>query len=228
MTVVEARSYSRNSGAISCEATTCADGWRRLSSAATVRSCSGWRNEKRRQTAIASASSSGSESRSSGASSPSLPDPPFHADAVLERDERRRMRLAGPVEVRPRLPPEVQQVLEPCRGHERRPRAAALEERVRRDRRPVGEAADPLEADRRRCGEHGRLLAPRGRHLRRPYAAVLDEDGVRERPTDVDPQEPAGGGHGRILACRTISRRRSPGGLLRFQLCGVSGHHPGP
>ena len=36
--VVEARSYSRNSGATSCEATTCASGSRRRISAATARS----------------------------------------------------------------------------------------------------------------------------------------------------------------------------------------------
>ena len=41
--VVEARSYSRNSGAISCDATTCASGSRRRTSAATARSWDGSR-----------------------------------------------------------------------------------------------------------------------------------------------------------------------------------------
>ena len=53
------------------------------------------------------------------------------------------MLRARPVEVRPRLPAEMQDVLEALVRDERRPRAAALEQRVRRDRRAVREAIDP-------------------------------------------------------------------------------------
>ena len=123
-------------------------------------SCSVSRNEKRRQTAIASASRSGSESRSSGASSPVRAHSSLDADAALERDERRRdaRRTAG-TGARAGLPPEVEEMLEARRRHERRPCAAPLEQRVRRDRRPVREAIDVLEPERCRGGDNGFLLA---------------------------------------------------------------------
>jgi hypothetical protein len=88
--VVEARSYSRNSGETSCEATTWAPGSRRLTSFATCASCDGSRKEKRRQTATASASISGSDSRSSVLDDAVGPDPLAHAEAPFERDEGRR------------------------------------------------------------------------------------------------------------------------------------------
>src|SRR5207237_385492 len=40
------------------------------------------------------------------------------ADATLERYERRRVLLAGAIEVRPRLPAELEEVLEALRGDE--------------------------------------------------------------------------------------------------------------
>ena len=67
---------------------------------------------------------------------------PANADAALERHERRRVLGARPVEVRSRLPTEVEDVLEALVRDERRARAAALEQRVRRDRRAVREAVD--------------------------------------------------------------------------------------
>ena len=75
------------------------------------------------------------------------PDPPAHAERALERHERLRMRGAEPVEVRAVLAPQVEHVLEALGRDERRPRAAPLEQRVRRDRRPVRE---PLERRRPR------------------------------------------------------------------------------
>ncbi len=51
--------------------------------------------------------------------------------AALERDERRWVLGARPIEVRPRLAAEVQEVLEALVRHERRARAASLQECVR-------------------------------------------------------------------------------------------------
>ena len=99
------------------------------------------------------------------------PDPLSHAVTALERDERLGVLGAQPVEVRPRLPAQVQEVLEAGRGHERGPRALALEERVRRDRRPVAEALDTRRTDRPRGREHRFLLPRRRRHLRGPHDA---------------------------------------------------------
>ena len=188
--VVDARSYSRNSGATSCDATTWTPGCRRRSSAATASSCPGSRNEKSRQTATASASpTSGSVARSSGSSSPSGPEPAAHAVAALQRNQRLRMRLAEPVQMRARLPPQVQQMLEALVADERGAGAAPLEQRVRRDRRPVREPLDVLRPDRAHRGEDGLLLPRRRRHLRRPHAAAVEQHGVRERPADVDAED---------------------------------------
>jgi hypothetical protein len=89
----------------------------------------------------------------------------------------------------------VQKVLETLGGHQGRARPPALEECVRRNRRSVREAVDAHGADGRCGSEHGLLLARSRRHLRRPQRPVRDEDGVRERPSDVDPE----GTHARIL-----------------------------
>jgi hypothetical protein len=108
------------------------------------------------------------------------------AEATLEGDDRRRMLDARAVEVRARLAPQVQDVLEALVGDERRPRAAALEQGVRRDRRPVREAFDLLGSDRRRGRDHRLLLMRRRRHLRDPNVSVRHQHGVRERASDVD------------------------------------------
>ena len=123
------------------------------------------------------------------------PDPPAHAERALERHERLRMPGAEPVEVRAILPAQVEHVLEALGRHERRPRAAPLQQRVGRDRRPVREALELAGADRRRRGEHRLLLVPRRRHLRRAQLAVLEQDGVGEGAAHVDAQD----GHGRNL-----------------------------
>ena len=111
------------------------------------------------------------------------------------------MARAEPVEVRPILPAQVEHVLEPVRRDERRPRSAPLQQRVRRDRRPVREALELARPDRLGGGEHRLLLIPRRRHLRRPQLAVLEEDGVGERAADVDAQD----GHGRNVRRRVAS-----------------------
>ena len=118
------------------------------------------------------------------------PEPPAHAVAALERDERLRMLLAEPVQMRPRLPPEVQQVLEPGVADVRGACAAPLEQRIRRDGRPVREPRDRrVRPDRAHRGEHRLLLMLRRRHLRRPHAAAVQQHGIRERPTDVDAED---------------------------------------
>ena len=96
---------------------------------------------------------------------------------------------AEPVEVRAVLPAQVQQVLEAGGRDEGRPRALALEERVRRDGRAVREPLDRPRADRARGREHRLLLPRRGRHLRRPHPPVVDEHGVREGAADVDAED---------------------------------------
>ena len=115
-------------------------------------------------------------------------DPAPHAEATLERDERRRMLGAGPVQVRAGLAAQVQDVLEALVRDEGRSRAAALEQGVRRDRRPVCEAADRPGSDGLRRRDHRLLLTRRRRHLRDPNVSVRHEHGVRERASDVDSQ----------------------------------------
>ncbi len=165
-TVVEARSYSRNSGATSWEATTCAVGWRLRSSAATAASWDGSRKEKRRQTATPRRRPAGSESSSSGATTPVRPDPLLDADAALEWDERLRVVDVEPVEMGAILPAEVQEVLEALRADEGGAGAFPLEQRVRRDGRPVGEALDLRDAgsleNHSGCRHHRLLLRAAG------------------------------------------------------------------
>ena len=116
-----------------------------------------------------------------------------HAEAAFERDERWRMLGARPVEVRPRLPADVQDVLEALVGDEGCPRPATLEQRVGRDRRPVREAVD-VPGSRRARGSDDRLLLPcAGRNLGDADMPVRQEDGVRERPPDVDSERAHGG-----------------------------------
>jgi hypothetical protein len=95
---------------------------------------------------------------------------------------------ARAVEVRAGLAPQVQDVLEALVRDERRSRAAALEQGVRRDRRPVREAADLASSDRRRGLDHRLVLPRRRRHLRDPNVSVRDQHGVREGTSDVDSQ----------------------------------------
>jgi hypothetical protein len=113
------------------------------------------------------------------------------ADAVaaLERDERLRMRLAQAIQMRTHLPAQVQQVLEALVAEVRGARAAPLEQRVRRHRRPVREPLDILRADGAHRREDGLLLPRRRRHLRGPHAAAVEQHGVRERPADVDAED---------------------------------------
>ena len=99
-------------------------------------------------------------------------------------------------------------MLEPLVGEERRPRAAALEQRVRGDGRAVCEALDPRRSDGSRRRQHGFLLPEGTRNLRRPYAPVVEEHRVRERPADIDAQD---------RHVRTLHRRADPRLPLRLR-----------
>src|SRR4051794_5326574 len=114
------------------------------------------------------------------------------------------------------LAAHVEEVLEALVRDERRPRALALEQRVRRHRRAVHEALD-LTAHRRGGGERRLLLPRRGRHLRRPDPAVLDQHGVRERPADVDAENPHAGD--------ATAQTRSAAGVRRGAT--AAGENPG-
>ena len=113
-------------------------------------------------------------------------DPLGDSEAALQRHQRLGVVLAEPIEMRSRLPAEVEEVLEPLCRDEGRPRALALEQRVRGDGRPVREALEVAGADRAGRGEHGLLLARGGRHLRGRDPALVDEDGVSEGAADID------------------------------------------
>ena len=114
------------------------------------------------------------------------PDALVDAEAAVEGHERLRMVVAQPVEMSSRLPPQVEEMLEPGGRDERCLRALALQKRVGRDRRPVREALHVACADGSSGREHRLLLASRCRNLRRRDAAILDQNGVRERAADID------------------------------------------
>jgi hypothetical protein len=113
------------------------------------------------------------------------------------------MRRAEPVEVRTVLPPQVQQVLEARGGDERRAYALALEERVRRHRRPVREPLHLPGTDGRRRCEHRLLLPTRGRHLRGQELPAVEQHRVGEGATDVHAQDR----HGRNVSEQPTAAR---------------------
>jgi len=127
-------------------------------------------------------------------------------EAQLGLDQRRRLRRAQPVEVRPVLAADLQQVGEAAGRHQRRPRPAFLEQGVGADRHPVGER---LDVSSRAFGspQHGldrlhhprRLLAWSGGDLRRVDGAAVEQDGIGEGAADVDPEQ-----HQSQRSCRAV------------------------
>src|SRR5438045_5455380 len=94
---------------------------------------------------------------------------------------------AEPVEVGTVLAPQMQEMLEAVGRDERRARALPLEQRIRRDRRPVRESLDVDGADLGRRGEHRLRLVPGRGNLGRPQLALVrEQDRVGERAPDVD------------------------------------------
>src|SRR5206468_312981 len=78
---------------------------------------------------------------------PGRPDPAFDPVATVERYERIGPGGARSVEVRARLPPQMQEMLESRSRHEGGARSLPLEQRVGRHGRPVREALDLVRAN---------------------------------------------------------------------------------
>jgi hypothetical protein len=86
----------------------------------------------------------------------------------------------------PRLPAELEEVLEACSRDERCTGALPFEERVRRHRGAVPETLHPMGTDRP-CGSYdGFLLTTLGQHLRGRQTPVFEEYSVREGSTNID------------------------------------------
>src|SRR5881394_2357030 len=81
------------------------------------------------------------------------PDAAADAVAALERHERRGMPRTQAIEVRARLPAQVEKMLEAVVPDVGGASAPALEQCVRRRRRPVRETLDVARADRARGGD---------------------------------------------------------------------------
>src|SRR5579885_3607219 len=114
-----------------------------------------------------------------------------HAEPQPVGDERRGPRPVQIIKAPARLPPDDQHVLEPFGRHQAYARAAAFEQRVRADGRPVHDfqitqtrARLPRRAPEALDDRARRVVRRRG-HLENPRApfGVIDE--VRERPARV-------------------------------------------
>ena len=142
--VVDARSYSRNSGATSCDATTWTPGWRRAQLARDgllVRRVA--KREEEADRDRLGLVELGERVEVERLELALRPEPAPDAVAPLERDERLRMLGAEAVEVRARLAPQMEQVLEARVRDVGDAGAAPLEQRVRGNRRAVREARQP-------------------------------------------------------------------------------------
>src|SRR5690606_8242332 len=109
-------------------------------------------------------------------------------DAVLTRHERWGTRAVKCVELRSVLSPDLDHVLEAAVRDQHDAGAAALEQRVRRDRRSVNQQCCVAPGTQRLEGSvHGarRILRRRG-HLRDAQRAVGHCDGIRERAARID------------------------------------------
>ena len=123
-------------------------------------------------------------------------DPLAGAEAQLGLDQRRGSGLAEPVQVGAVLAAELDHVLEAGRRDQRRARRVSLQQRVRRDRHPVGEALHLCgsgpgggEYEAYRLEHALRLRGGRGGDLRRVRPAVpRDEDRVGEGAPDIHAQ----------------------------------------
>ena len=114
--------------------------------------------------------------------------------AALERDERLRMlrRRAGRGARGPGAG-GAGRARSPRSSTNAVARALALEQRVRRDRRPVREAVERLAAPTARAAATTDSSCARsGRDLRGPELAVVEQHGVRERAADVDAETATG------------------------------------
>ena len=230
MTVVDARRYSRNSGATSADSETGTPGSSSARMAPIRCSCAGLTYECSRQTATDSTSSRRSSaaasrtdaSSSATSTSPGRAEPLADPDGPVARHERLRLLEPGVVERRPHLPRDLEQVAETLGRDEAAARDLALDDRVRRDRRRVDDEADVGGANAAlgeraldRSHEPVRRVGRRGQHLRDRDAArlLVDEGGVGERAADVDRdadgRESGRRGHARNASVAASSTRRS-------------------
>jgi hypothetical protein len=109
-------------------------------------------------------------------------------EAQVPLDERRRLRPEVVVEVRHPHPPQLEHVAEALGRDHRRTRAAPLEHRVRRDRRPVHDLVHVGERRERggRLDDRAVVRRRRREHLaERDAAVVAGEDDVGEGAADV-------------------------------------------
>ena len=120
------------------------------------------------------------------------PHPLVHLDRHLGK--RSGPRNAGPVQQRPRLPRQRQQIPEPAGGHEPGHGSAALQQRVgghggavpevaQRPRRQPGLLQRSLHA----LDHRPRLIVDRGRQLHRGQPALVHQRHVGERAAHIDP-----------------------------------------
>ena len=87
------------------------------------------------------------------------------------------------------LATQMQEVFEARVRDERRAGAFPLEQRVRRDRRPVREPLEIVSADGTGRLDDGFLLSRRGDDLRSPDLPLIEENCIRERAADVDAED---------------------------------------
>ena len=210
--VVAARSYSRKVPTTSCERDTWRSSPKRSFRASPIfRSWAGWRSAWSRQTATDSASMPATSSAIraassslSGVSSPSGPLRSVGSDPAVRRDQGWGMGGFEPVEARPVLAPDLDQVGETGGRHQDGAGAPVLEQRVGGDGHAVGEDLDVARLESRfgedrfdRVDDTLGLVLRRGRGLAGDDAAVADQDRVGEGATDVDPEDGAGFRHRR-------------------------------
>ncbi len=207
MTVVVARSYSRNSCSTSDEIETGRSGsaFAQLLRGLPLVDRVGERVEEADGQHVDAGvaqpvAAATSASRSSGVSTaPARVDPLGHLERVLDGRDRVGLLVDHPAEQRPGRPRagEVQQVAEALRDQQADAGAGAREDGVGGDGRPVqdgrdvgrraaGDAADLVDAVQHALG----LVGRRRRHLRQVHGAarLVVEQEVGERPADVDPE----------------------------------------
>ena len=234
MTVVP-RSYSRQIGATSCESDTVRCGKRSARRARAATSCSGFRYEKRKQTATAGcsppAASRFSSERRERLEVDRVEDATLLVEALADADAVGPVRERGglaPVEVVVVLavdPLDVEDVLEPLRRQVHDARASAGQDGVDADRRPHDHEADlgRVEAGGIEGGvDRGDRVLRIGGNLRDVPAAgcLVDRDEIRERSSGVDPdRDPHPWMIVSIRASARRERRRSDRAVYRARRC---------
>ena len=222
-TVVDSRSYSRNSGCTSQESDTSMSGSAARSASPMRCSCRGLRNENRKQTATLSAPLACTSAMArADVGVPERQDDLArrtdalgHLEAVLARHQRLGMIGLQVVDLGPGLAADLEQVLEALGGDERDLAAAPLDQRVGRDRRAVGEKREAASGRKRAqpFQDRARGIVGRGGDLVRARLAgrVVHQEEVGEGAADVHSQRRA---HP-LPMTRLGSQRATPGSAMR-------------